>query len=328
MPFVSTLKESFALASHEDRQRVVEKQAVPNTVESYYYQGLVILKKIHDQVHDPQPRSPTSIELELAQEMKDILSKLKAKNDRKYYPKLEARFQLLAYPFQTGSSVEYLQKELSISNHPQPSANDSETPTATAENSKLPTSLDPALIDGTKLIQKAIKEYENSGSIGLDAMSFPYLTNLTPKVRFELITQVLYYNSADILGINIVKTLASYWKSLGEAKKTHKVPDVSNLTLAQMDELMDLVLPDITLINTSFIRGYLMKLVPATYYHRNDQIDFWDDHNDDLKHYLNRADAFAERLPPVYRELKASIKFYQLRIDVMRQDFSEHRLIR
>lgn len=339
MPFVSTLKESFALSPPEEKQYVVEKLAVPNTVESYYYQGLVILQKIHDEVmkvEDPsKPRSPTELENKLSDEMKDILSKLKAKNNYDYYNQLEARFHLLAYPFETACTVEFLQKELSITSQQQPvTDSDQENSSPMESNTHLPSTLDSSLIDGEKLIQKAVAEFENGGNyryLNLDAMSYPYMNaiwdTLSQSLQLELIKSVFNSQSTEMLGAEIINKLANVWTSQADGSEID-MPNLTNLTLTQMNQLIDLV-PGIVLFDTSFVHNYLTKLVPD--YYRDSyvsKIGFWNDHTGYLKTYLDRVDSFAERLPLIYKQLKSAIKFYKLRIDIMKQEFDEERLIR
>lgn len=334
MPFVSTLKESFALAPPQERQHVVEKLAVPNTIEYYYYQGLVILQKIHDEVmkvEDPtQSRSPSEVEADLVNQLKDILSKLKAKNDYTYYNQLESRFQLLAYPFQTATTIEFLQKELSITSHQQESATmDDQETTPTLESKKLPSSLDPSLIDGAKLIQKAFTGYgkDSYKYYDLDAMAYPYLKKfwdvLDQDTKFELVRRANSFGSVSILGDDVIEKLAEILKAkAGDDDFDSDSISLDNFTLAQLDKLADLV-PD-AFMSTSFVNTYLAKLAPDSY----ENTGFWDDSDDTLKDYLERADAFAEKLPPVYKRLKSAIKHYKLRIDIIRQEFTEDNLIR
>jgi hypothetical protein len=103
------------------------------------------------------------------------------------------------------------------------------------------------------------------------------------------------------------------------------MPNYNYFTLEQMDELLKLS-PRVVYSDTTFVDDYLRKLLPAVL--KKKKVNFWDDHENTIKDYLDRAESFASKLPEIYRQLKATIQFHKLRIDIVRQDFNQDNLLR
>ncbi|CEP11483.1 hypothetical protein [Parasitella parasitica] len=343
MPFISSLKESFAIAPIENRQDVVDKLAAANTEDAAYYQGLIVLQGIYEQVmkhQDPvKVRPATDAEKELSKQMKDLLAKLNCDNAR--YRELSTRFHLLIYPFETSTSIEFIKKGLHLDTF------DTEKPEATQEQDSLaatescskstaPCKLDPALIDGKNLIQNAFKEFASStgnAMLDLEMPAFPHIADdatywqgLSSTEQFALLKTIVSTPSERAFGPDLMHRLATLWKEQtpGSNWCVENLP-FYNFTLNQLDQLIQEI-PDVVFLHDAFIDAYLEKLVPAQYY-AHQSISFWDDDANVLKDYLDRLEAFAEKLPGMYYNVKASIKFHKLRIDIVRQDFCEERLV-
>jgi hypothetical protein len=331
MTFINALKEGFALAPIDDRHHVVDKLAAPNTANSYYYQGLVTLQKLHAQVMKVEnpvaPRAPSQAERDLSNQLKEVMAKLKETPDYLRYEKLESRFNLLAYPFQTAATIEYMKNRLSISGQQQSvTLTDQEN---LPEAEKTPSVLDPSLIDGTKLIEKKLSE-KNVNRYELEEMAFPNVgalwDNLDRETRLKLINSSKHQPSMQLFGSDLVKKLAELLNFQDKQKKdVLSMPNYNYFTLEQMDELLKLS-PRVVYSDTTFVECYLYKLLPAVL--KNNRVVFWDDHENALKDYLDRAESFASKLPEIYRQLKSTIKFHMLRNDIIRQDFSQDNLLR
>jgi hypothetical protein len=96
-----------------------------------------------------------------------------------------------------------------------------------------------------------------------------------------------------------------------------------------MDYLIQQI-PNIVLLQETFICAYLEKLIPTQYYSRystGGSISFWDDDENILENYLKRLETFAGKLPAIYYQFKSAVKFHLLRVDIVRQNFEETNLI-
>lgn len=346
MPFISLLKESFATAPIEDRQAVVDKLAAANTEEAHYYQGLLLLQKIYEEVmkHESPatPRQATDEEKELCKQMKHLLSKLNHHSQRS--KELTTRFYLLIYPFETSTSIEFIKKGLHLESL------DSQKPAATQEQDHLPTTapvsnkstapskLDSALIDGNNLIKQSFKEYSSStdgyAALDLETLSLPHVAgdanlwqSLSQHEQVALLKKLVNTPSERAFGSDIMQRLATLWKEQpADANWELENLPFYSFTLHQLDQLVQAI-PQIVFLHESFVDAYLDKLVPAEYRYAN-SVSFWDDDANVLHGYLDRLDAFAEKLPSIYFNVNAAIKFHKLRIDIVRQDYSEERLLK
>ncbi|KAI8636911.1 hypothetical protein BD408DRAFT_486588 [Parasitella parasitica] len=343
MPFISSLKESFATAPLDNRQDVVDKLAAANTEDATYYQGLILLQKIYDQVMNHQDpvkvRQATDAENELSKQMKDLLAKLDGHSAR--FRELSTRFYLLIYPFETSTSIEFIKKGLHLD------MIDNGQPVATPEQSSLPSTescskstapckLDPALLDGKNLIRDSFKEFASSTGhtmLDLEILSFPLIANdvslwqgLSPNEQVALLKKLLYIPSESAFGPDLINRLATLWKEqTSDSNWCLENLPFYNFTLQQLDQLIDRI-PNVVFLHDTFVNAYLEKLVPAEY-HAHQSISFWDDDANVLKDYLDRLETFAEKLPGMYFTVNAAIKFHKLRIDIVRQDFCEERLV-
>lgn len=340
MPLISKLKEGYAFASIQERQGVVDRLAVPNTEDHIYYNGLLTLQNLYNEVMKPENplelRSPTSIENELCQKMNEILKGFKMKNAT--YRLLEARFHLLAYPFQTVTTLKYLKKELqlNITRKTQQgiatTVNFHGSASFHASSPDLPTSLDVSLISDSNIIQNELKKImekdkhirtNNFEDIAIPYLD-PYLNGLNKEAQAFIINARASRPFEHEVGPEFLPWLADYiyFKAIDPESKDY-MPPLSNFTLSQMDELIKLI-PDIVLKNEDFVKEYALKLVPE-YYHDIPDADFWD--GCELDRYLNRIEDFANILPDTYRPLKTVVKLCQLRIDIAKLNFNPERFL-
>ncbi|KAK9762469.1 hypothetical protein K7432_011754, partial [Basidiobolus ranarum] len=340
MPFVSALKESFATAPIQDREAIVQKLATANTDDANYYQGLVILQKIYDELmkqEEPtKARKPTSIESDLSNEMQKLLKNIPAHSER--YIELNTRFHLLIYPIETLKSVEFIKKGLYIDLLTQKQVEKEENHGTTTTAS----TLDNNLFSGFNILKNSFDQYQLNGDLDVDVLAFPEIKTaildknlLSDDEEVALLKKLFLHPTEKLLGSNILDRLSRLWKL--QHNEEHKQSNSWRLqdlpfytfTLSQMDQLIENI-PNIVLLYENFIRTYLEKLVPAPYYSsysNGDSISFWDDDENILNDYLKRLEAFVQKLPPIYFLLKSAVKFHQLRVDIVRQDFQEINLI-
>lgn len=343
MPFISTLKESFAIAPIQNREAIVQKLATANTEDANYYQGLVILQKLYDEVmKHPEPtkaREATSIERDLSNEMQIILNKSTFQGSK--HSELNTRYHLLIYPFDTLKSIDFIKSGLylDLMTQKQDEQNNAEN---NQSETKTASVLDEKLIDGYNVLKKSFDEYQLNGSLDFDILALPLLKSeilekniLSNDEEVTLLKSVFMYPTERVFGNSILDRLSRLWKlqvteNSGASTEWWQLENLPfyNFTLSQMDYLIQEI-PNIVLLQESFIRAYLEKLIPTQYYSRysnGESISFWDDDENILEDYLNRLDRFADKLPGIYYQFKSAVKFHLLRVDIVRQNFEEPNL--
>lgn len=344
MPFISSLKENFAIAPIQDREAVVKKLTTANTEDGNYYRGLIILQKIYDEVmKQPEPtksREATSVERDLSNEMQALLNKSSFPSGK--HLELNTRYHLLIYPFDTPKSIDFIKTGLCLDLVSQ-KQDQSQVDENQHTQSNVPSVLDEKLIDGFSLLKKSFDEFQINGTLDMEVMAFPHFKSdilgknlLSEHEEVAALKVVFMHPSQKIFGNDILDRLARLWKiQVAQSKNLStdgwdlQYLPFYNFTLTQMDYLIEKI-PNIVLLEESFINTYLEKLIPAQYYERysrNDRITFWDDDENILQDYLKNLEGFASKLPAIYYPFKSAIKFYQLRIDIVRQDFNEARFI-
>lgn len=340
MPFISSLKERFATVPIENREDVVLKLATANTEDANYYQGLIILQKIYNEVMKQEEptkvRQATRTERTLFVEMQNHLKKFQNKND--HYIELNTRFHLLIYPFETTQSTEFIKNELYLDlitqKQEQQSVQTDQNPTNVT-----PSALDQDLISRNNIIKGTFDVYRLNGSFDITPLAFPHLKasaleidRLPDSEQAALLQKIFVYPTEKIFGNDVLNRLCRLWKLQADKDEPWQFENLPfyNFTLAQMDYLIENI-PKIVLLHENFVNTYLDKLVPSLYYNidsTGQAISFWDDEEGILRGYLNDLDHFAQKLPAIYFHLKSAIQFHKLRVDIVRQDFEEVRLIR
>lgn len=343
MPFVSLLKEKFAIAPIQDRESVVSNLANANTEDARYFQGLLILQKIYNEVmkqEDPiKIRDATHVEITLLNEMQNHLDKMLVRDER--YTELNTRLNLLIYPFRVTKSIEFIKNGLCLDLVTQ------EQEQQQVERDSIPTKatksiLDNNLINGKKLLKDSFENFKTSGDIDVDILAFPLIkaliaeqNSITSDLEIILLKKLFMHPTEKLFGNDILDRLVRLWQL--QKSDSHQESNgwqlenlpFHNFTLAQLDYLIEHA-SNIVLLEEYFVRAYLEKLIPAQYYNsysNGKHITFWDDDEDILNEYLGRLEEFSQKLPNVYFQLKSAVKFYQLRVDVVRQTFEETCLI-
>lgn len=343
MPFISSLKEKFATTTIEDRESVVLNLATANTEDAKYYQGHIILQKIYNEVMKQEEptkvREATTAEIALSTEMQNHLNKILVRDER--YTELYTRFNLLIYPFEATKSIEFIKNGLCLDlltqkQEQQQVEKDDKSTSTTASI------LDNDLIDGSKLLKESFENFKTNGNIDVDLLAFPQLkdfmleqNSMTDEEEVFLLKKLFMYPSEKIFGNDILDRLIRLWKL--QKTDSHKGSEgwqlenlpFYNFTLAQLDQLIERI-PEIVLLDENFVKTYLEKLVPTQYYNSyssGESITFWNDDENILHDYLCRLEDFGQKLPGIYFQFKSAVKFYQLRVDIARQDFKELSMI-
>lgn len=331
MPFVTPLKEAFAIAPISDREDVLKRYSGsvhPDDV--HYFQGLIILQKIHDEAmkqKDPLTiRSPTDVEKSLMDQMTEILNKSSFKGT--HYNELNTRFRLLTYPINVLESTEFIKRslglELDLTTKQPEQSQQQDHPTEEPVTRKLPSKLDPNLINTENLLMAELSKHED---IQIEPQAIPAVislmekeNNLTMEQKEHLFDMILKYPTEDYP--SFMNTLISFWSD----KKSKWQPDsiqYDNFTLRQLNEIAERM-PDI-LWEKDYVVAYLKRLVPDAYFRRS--VSDWDDDEDILLNFLDQTAEFVNKLPNLFYKLKSVVLFHRLRIDVVRQTCDQDKLV-
>lgn len=345
MPFISSLKETFATAPIQDREAVVQKLATANTEDANYFQGLIILQKIYDEVMEQEEptkaRDPTSTERDLSTQMQNLLNSISKYSQK--YTELNTRYHLLIYPFETAKSIEFIKSGLNLDLLTQKQEQQGQLQTNENNTTTTASILDSNLIVGFNVLKGSFDRYQlNNRDLDIEVLAFPELKSaildknlLNDDEEAAVLKEIFAHPTENLFGSNLMDRLSRLWK----LQKSYDSPEYSawqlenlpfnNFTLAQFDQLIKNI-PEIVLLDRKFVYAYLEKLIPTRYYNsynNGDSITFWDDDENVLQDYLKRLDDFVEKLPPLYFQLKSAVKFHQLRVDIVRQNFEENSLI-
>ncbi|KAI9028235.1 hypothetical protein CLU79DRAFT_738363 [Phycomyces nitens] len=360
MPSVDELKEAFAFAGNDikARKNAVDHYALRDSEEWYYYTGLIILQKLGDQVNSnasKEPREPTQEESELMKSMEKHLADYEAKikpkmydfqNDKKY-KELSTRYNVLIYVLDKKTSAQFLAKALcldlstAVQEQDQDQDQDQDIHSTEQGKKRLASVLSQKVIDSEELVWKNILEVRNQGqSVEIEYLSLPVLSHLIEKPltdaqELAVLKKMLLYpqtpNPLGGQGIQFTQRFCNYFQRKDKKFLTDRVCyfSLDNLTISQMNIIKKSV--PLILQCESFVTAYINKLVPLEYstdsYTKKPK-DFWDDGNTILEGYLTRLWNFVEDLPVMYQPLKALISFHKLRLEIVRENFSEEYLLK
>lgn len=327
---MSNLKEAFAFAETlEEREAIVKQLAVQGSNDWIYYNGLILLQKLHDEISlakdNTQPREPTSRESELMQAMRDFLAKHKDDD----IEELEIRFNILIYPISADSSSEFLRRKLGIQDlarlqQQQQRQEPDSTPTPTQHRfvSAKKTRLDASFIEPRRLLRNVIQSPRDYDKVNL-LTALPELKKmdigkLSPKERQNLAFILTMYPVTSCYTDFVVQALSGY---------IHENVNLENLTLEQMDKLrsVDAKLND----NKDFMQEYVKKLRPYRHAHNPPRSGAWDDFQGILEEYVNVVWEFVKSMDSsIFTPLKWILLFYKFKIKTARQEYDDIQLFR
>jgi len=176
-----------------------------------------------------------------------------------------------------------------------------------------PTTLDPAIVSRAKYQQQALARHGNSlNGFGDSALDWLIATELTPDQRRQLLSRLKRPDYPQL--VELVAADLGHPNSGGFGSfEIHRL-----LLKSQLDELLKLK-PEL-LNQQAFVRAYIVKLQhgPDVDWRYDPQL---------LKEYLERLQAFADRLEPVHNSLKAHVLYHRLWLDRSRGVFDLNRLL-
>lgn len=263
---VDIVKEKFAFATTvQERQDVIRQYAVAESVDWYYYHGLVLLQQLYECV-PKQPadtRDPTSQEKELMDSIRQHIRSFERQFPAGPHEQLRARFQLLSYSINTAESTEYIRDKLGIrsiatntnNNASTTAAEDAGTPipSSSGPDAMYPTKLDEALIDPNAVVERALR-HNNSVNLLLLPSSLP-LENDTESL-LSLLTSTLPQHRSDHLD----KLAHALKENLNNNNTRSKHFEFAELTLEQLDKLHE-IYPSVADDYVTYLSAYLSKLV-------------------------------------------------------------------
>ena len=281
-------EEEFALSP--DRTAAL-KQLIPGTEDYYFYTTL------NYQNQGKLDEADKTLKAWIAQHNRTARAQ-----------QMENRQALLKYTSDAKSTLAYLSQHLGVYfNH------ERETPERQAA---LPTTLDPAAISRDTLSARALNPNLHADTLnGFEDAAFEWLdaAKLSDTRLHELLSRLVRPDYPKLPEL-IAKDMAvpRYQSGFGS------LPIHAKLLLSQLEELITLR-PNL-LNDSNFVSAYLSKLRPT------DGLDWRHDAAQEQA-YLERLQAFADRLAPAHNSLKANILFQRLSFDRKHGVYDRDRLL-
>ena len=276
--------EDFALA--QDRS-VALRQLIPGTEEFYYYHAL------HYQ------------NLEQFDRVEQLLQAwIKRYNYTPRVREIQNRQALLTYRLHPAQTLEYLQRTLNLQfNHQRDTV---------GARPDLPSQLDVSLLDRDRLMQEALRDYQNLDGFEDNALDWLIQTELPSDRRRHLLARLGRPDYPKLVRL-VVDDLNQAGSGGFGSLPIHRL-----LVLEQLDECLKLK-PDL-LNQAEFINVYLSKLRPS------DDVDLRKNADAELA-YLERLWAFVERLAPSQNSLKVHVLYHRLLLDRSRGIYDKPRFM-
>ena len=264
-----------------DRETVLKK-LVPGTQEYYFLYSL----------HYQNTQQLDKVDETLAAWEKRF-------NDKSaQWQQIQHRQMLLKYATDPQATLDYLQDELKLNFDHQ-----RERPTA---EQKLPSKLDPKLIDLDTLLEKNLNSSLNR--ITDQGLRLLGDQKLTDRQRRALLKRLDRPDFPGLVGL-IAKEL-----KVKDAAGFGKLTIHRQLTLKQLDELVA-ERPNLG-GETAFVNIYMSKLRPS------EDVNWVTDRNQ-RREYLDRLKAFSEKLPANFNSLKANVLFQILQLNLKEEKFDQ-----
>ncbi|MEQ8764025.1 MAG: hypothetical protein RL885_08860 [Planctomycetota bacterium] len=264
--------EDFALAADRD---AALRQLIPGTEDYYYFHCLHLQNtRQFDQV-------PALLDAWRERHGEDAR-----------YREIRHRQALMTYTDGKAETLQYLRRELGLQfNHQR------ETST---EDSRLPSRLDPELIDRQQLRQQALSQRGNLSGFETRALGSLTTAQLTAAQRRDLLQRL---ERPDHPGL--ARLVVSDLQERG-SQGFGSLPIHEKLLLSQLDECLTL-LPGL-LEQNAFVQIYLSKLRPSP------AID-WQRDPAASRQFLTRYWTFVSRLSPAFNSLKVHILYRLLEVE-------------
>ena len=264
-----------------DRELVLKK-LVPGTQEYYFlnclhYQNTQQLDKVDETLAAWEKR-------------------FKSKSTQWY--QIQNRQMLLKYSDDPQATLDYLKRMLQLNFDHQ-----REIPTA---EQKLPTKLDPKLIDNDTLLKQQLDPSLNYvTSQGLRLLAGKKLTDSQRRALLRRLDRPDFPGLVGLIANELKSKRAAGFGQLAIHRQ---------LTLKQLDELVA-ERPRLG-GETNFVNIYLGKLRPS------EDVN-WVTDRKQRREYLNRLMSFSEKLPPTFNSLKANVLFQILQLNLKEEKFDQ-----
>lgn len=218
---------------------------------------------------------------------------------------IRTRRALLTYDRNPQASLDYLRGRFGI-HYPHQKEELNAEP-------NLPTTLDPSVVSRGTFQQQALAIHGNSLN-GFEDTALDWLIagELDPEQRRQLLARLARPDYDSL--VKLVIDDLNHENSGGFG--SHGIH--RQLLKSQLDDALK-AKPDL-LNQQLFVRAYLTKLQPGP------DVD-WRHDADELQKYLERLQAFADRLDPVHNSLKAHVLYNRLLLDRSRGKYSEELLL-
>ncbi len=218
---------------------------------------------------------------------------------------IRTRRALLSYNRSPEKTLEYLRGRFGIQ-YPHQKEELSADP-------DLPTTLDAALISRDQYKQRALQRHQNSLN-GFEDSALDWLVAdpLDADQRRQLLSRLTRPDHPQLVTLVVDDLHAPGSQGFG-SHAIHR-----QMLRSQLDELLTLQ-PDL-LNEQVFVRTYLTKLQP------NPDID-WRRDPQETAGFLDRMQAFADRLAPVHNSLKAHVLYHRLHLDRSQGRYDKDRFL-
>lgn len=263
------------------------KQLIPGTDDYYYYHCLHHLN---------------SGQLDKVEPMTRLWYERHRQTPR--LTEIQTRYALLNYETDPKGTLEYVRSKLGLHFGHQKEVADVVP--------DLPTALDAKLIARDTLRASSLNR-GNLSSFEENALEWMAAENLSWENRRELLSRL---TRPDLP--NLPKLVADDLSVAPHPQNFGAYTIHRQMTLAQLDDLIKL--RPSTLNETAFVSAYITKLQPGA-------DDDWKRDRKLAKAFLERIQAFADKLDPVHNPLKAHILYHRLVFDRAEGTYSKDRLI-
>lgn len=260
------------------------KQLIPGTEDYYYWNSLHLLNT------------------EQFEKVEDLLKPwVQRHGETPRVWEIRTRRAFLAYDKHPQASLDYLRGRFGIQ-YPHRKEELNAEP-------NFPVSLDPKLIGRETFQRQALARHGNSLN-GFEDVALDWLiaVDLNPDQRRQLLSRLARPDYPNLVKLIVEDLMHANSGGFG-SHTIHRL-----LLKAQLDELLK-AKPDL-LNHQQFVRAYLAKLQPGP------DVD-WRHDFDELQKYLERLQAFADRLDPVHNSLKAHVLYHRLLLDMKRGKYDK-----
>ena len=220
-------------------------------------------------------------------------------NRSSQWKQIKNRQMLLKYSDDPEATLKYLREQLKLNfNHQR------ELPTA---QRKLPTKLDPKLIDQDALLKKTLRK-SNLGKLSDQGIRLLAGKKLNKQQRRDLLKRLDRPDFPGLVGLIVREIKEEGSVGFGDLA-IHR-----QLTLSQLDELAGMM-PKLA-SETNYVNIYMSKLRPS------EDVN-WVADRKERREYLGRLRTFTGKLPGKFNSLKANVLFQILQLNLKEEKFDK-----